>query len=92
MAASRPPTHSSRRWSDVSRRKVYVYRLKIEYPENGLEPGWEPEGWGDHHDYPFSWPITRAHLSEKSAHHRAARFREYGAKVMVERSKPVEWP
>jgi hypothetical protein len=73
------------------RRPVYVYRLRIEYPENGLEPDWEPEGWRDHHDHAFTWPVTRAHLSETSAHHRAARFREYGATVTVERSKPVEW-
>lgn len=86
----------------MAERKVYVYRLVVEYPTGSLEPGWEPPGWepepyvtynpeGPDGDG-FRWPANRLCFSASTAKRRAGLFRRYGAKVTIERSDPVTWP
>jgi hypothetical protein len=67
-------------------RKTYVYALDVILPE-------EPDLSG--RDYPatsFRWPRNRKFLSESAAHRRAKLLRGYGARVVVIRSAPIEFP
>jgi hypothetical protein len=81
-----------------------VYRLHVTYPEGSHAPdgipvaGWEPPGWQPGAAYdpeegpaPFSWPRLRLYLSRNGAEARARWFREFGATVEIEESRPVEW-
>lgn len=77
-------------------RKVYVYRLVVEYPPGSLEWGWEPPGWDRRRllvgKVPFRWPVNRLCFTSATAKRRAGLFRKYGADVTIERSAPVTWP
>lgn len=85
-------------------RSVYVYKLKVTYPEGSLEPGWRPpaqasQGWlsglsraaRGKRPGKFRWPRERMFLSGTSAYRRAGRLESLGARVEVYRSAPVTW-
>lgn len=85
-------------------RRIYLYRLHVEYPPGSQELGWEPPGWRDDPENEvidpetgapdcasFSWPFNRTYISQTAARRRADLFRSYGAGVTIERSKPIEW-
>jgi hypothetical protein len=87
----------------LTERKRYVYRLVVDYPPGSLEPGWEPEGWGQERkglsfkrlmrqEDPFKWPRNSLCFSATTAKRRAELFREAGATVAIQRSEPVTWP
>jgi hypothetical protein len=83
-------------------RNAYLYRLNVTIPEAFQELGWEPPGWredrtdegGSFCGNPdgFSWPPRRMYVSATGAHIRKRLLEDWGAKVTVTRSLPVEWP
>lgn len=88
----------------TTQRKVFVYRLAVEYPPGSLVLGWAPAGWepatggydpvsGEPYDEDeFRWPQVRPYLSASGAKRRAELLRKFGAEVTIRRSLPVEWP
>lgn len=79
-------------------RPVYVYRLVVEYPEGSQRWGWAPDGWekpewdgNPDADLSFRWPQVRMCLSAGTAKRRAKLLESYGAKVLIERSAPVQF-
>jgi hypothetical protein len=90
----------------VPERKVYVYRLTVEYPPGSLRHGWEPDDWDPWPDgtaggydadgaplgAKFCWPVNRLCFTRSTAKRRAGLFEKYGAQVTIERSDPVTWP
>ena len=77
---------------------TYIYRLRVSYPPNALEPGWEPPGWtitgpNGYEDYrEFNWPQRRNDLTRNGAVVAKRVLEGYGATVTIERSEPVTWP
>lgn len=86
-------------------RAVYVYRIKIKYPEASHEKGWRPALWSEPEYLAtlskadrvklkwkrFKWPRERRFLSSHSAYHRAWWLGQWGAQVEIQRSMPVLW-
>ena len=78
-------------------RRVYLYRLDVEYPPADFENDAMREWVADHEQnlpWPsrFHWPSARMYLSRTAAHGRADLLRSYGATVTVVRSHPVTFP
>lgn len=79
-------------------RPVYVYRLEVEYPE-GIDWRNPPKGWVPNViDGPegqdvqlFTWPARKHYMSRSGAETRADILREWGCKVVINRSNPVTW-
>lgn len=90
----------------MAERKLYVWRLEIEYPYN--KPGYPPthDVYGMPIDEPddfwnagyrssegewWHWPRNRLYLSLAGAQRRAALFERYGCRVMICRSQVLEF-
>ncbi|GAA1881585.1 hypothetical protein [Williamsia serinedens] len=62
-------------------------------------PGWEPPGWRPEGRYvemlgtsEFVWPVANnAYGSRSTAKKRADLLTSYGATVVLEKTKPIEW-
>ena len=82
----------------MAERPVYVYRLKVEYPE-GVDWRNPPKAWEpmviDHPEGPdtqmFFWPTRKHYMSRPGAADRKALLESWGCKVEIERSDPVTW-
>ena len=62
-------------------------------------PGWRPPGWRPEGRYvelmgtdEFVWPVTnRVYGSRSTAKKRADLLTSFGATVLIEKTKPLEW-